>query len=268
MSTSRAALDELREQLRGRLEGESRATVASELLAVAALLGRESALRATLSDPSAAADAKAGLVDTLLGGRLSPVALDTTRAAVRARWSRAADLPDAVEALGAEAAFAEAEATGALDRVEEELFRFSRTVVGEAQLRRALSGGTLPVEGRVALLRDLLGQRASPVTAQLLEHVVGSLRGRRLEEALDTLVELAAERRSEVVAEVTVAAPLSAEQETRLGTVLSRIYGRAVRLQVEVDPSVLGGVVVRVGDEVVDGSVLHRLDQARRAFSK
>nr|WP_231126531.1 F0F1 ATP synthase subunit delta [Motilibacter aurantiacus] len=268
MSTSRAALEQLREQLQGRLPGEDRATASRELLAVAALLGRETALRATLSDPSADADAKAGLVDALLGGRLGPVALDTTRAAARSRWSRAADLPDALEALGAEAAFAEAESAGTLDRVEEELFRFSRLVVGEAQLRRTLSGGTLPVEGRVALVRDLLGSRSTPTTTALLEHVVGSLRGRRIEEALDTLVELAAARRSEVVAEATVAAPLTAEQEARLTAVLARIYGRAVRLQVEVDPSVLGGVVVRVGDEVVDGTVLHRLDQARRAFTR
>jgi F-type H+-transporting ATPase subunit delta len=123
----------------------------------------------------------------------------------------------------------------------------------------------VPLEARRRLLQTLFGERVDAITLRLLEHVVGSLRGRRLETALEQLVALAAVRRAETVAEATVAAPLTAQQEERLVSILERIYRTRIRVQVRVDPDVLGGVVVRVGDEVVDGTILHRIEQARRA---
>jgi F-type H+-transporting ATPase subunit delta len=235
-----------------------------ELLAVAALLGHELQLRGSLADPATPEDARAQLARAVLGGRLSDRSVEIVAEAARGRWSRPADLADVLEQLGVEAAFTRAEAEGRLDRIEDELFRVGRLVDAQPDLRRALSDPGVPVEARRSLLRTLRGERVDPTTLALLEHLVGSLRGRRLEAALEQLVSFAAVRRAETLAEVTVAAPLTAEQEQRLVGVLERIYSTRVRVQVQVDPDVLGGVVVRVGDEVVDGTILHRIEQARR----
>lgn len=239
-----------------------------ELLAVAALLDREAALRTSLTDPSAPAAAREGTVHSLLTGRVSAATVELIAAAAAFRWSRSRDLPDALEMLGASAAFAAAERAGTIDTVEDELFRFGRTVTAEPQLRAVLDDPQLARDRKLALVRDLLGSgRVQPLTLALVEHVVASPRGRRLTEALDDFGTLAARRRQELVAEVRVAAVLSSEQERRLGTVLHDVYGRRMRLQIAVDPTVLGGAVVRVGDEVYDGSVSSKLTQARRRFA-
>ena len=119
--------------------------------------------------------------------------------------------------------------------------------------------------GKAAIVRDLLSDRATAATREVLESTVGRLHGQRLDAAIDTLCELAARQRERVVAEVRVAAPLSEEQSRRLAAALSSLKGRTVRLNVAVDPAVLGGVMVTIGDEVIDGTVASRLEQARRA---
>jgi F-type H+-transporting ATPase subunit delta len=249
----------------GGTESQDLQSLSQDLLAVAALLGREPRLRASLTSTGSDPGARAELVQSLLGSRIGPYALELVRQAVQARWSRPGQLVDSLELLGAEAAFSDAEADGRLDRVEEELFRVARTVTAEPQLRTALSDPAVPGEARQALVRDLIGSRADATTTRLVEHVVVSSRGRRVEAVLEQLVELAASRRSEVVAEVTAAIELSAQQEQRLAAALQRVYGTVVRLQVTVDPTLVGGIVVRVGDEVIDGSVVHRLAAARDA---
>lgn len=269
---SRTSLVELHERLAQREVGHAPAEQVDQdsrdLFAVAALLGREPHLRSSLTDPSTPVETKAQIARAVLGGRIGEASLEIVAEAVRSRWSRSADLADALELLGAEATFARAEAAGDLDRVEEELFRVSRLLESDPNLRHTLVDQYLPLEARTGLVRTLLGERADPITTRLVEHLVGSLRGRRLEEALASFMVLAAQRRSETVAEATSAVALTAEQEARLSAVLTRVYGTRIRLQVVLDPTVIGGMVVRVGDEVVDGSVLHRIEQARRAFAR
>jgi F-type H+-transporting ATPase subunit delta len=233
---SRDALARLREEIPQRSDDPQFAGLPDELLAVAALLGREHSLRNALSDAGTPADVRASLVEQLLGGRVSGLAVIVVQQASRARWSRARDLPDALEILAAQAGFLRAEREGTLDAVEDELFRFGRTVEGQAELRGALDSAQLGPDRKVALLRDLLQDRVQPLTFLLLEHVVRSPRGRRVEEAIDDLAQLAAERREEILAEVRVAAPLEADQEQRLAGALRRVYGRAVHLQVTVRP--------------------------------
>ncbi|RZS87103.1 F-type H+-transporting ATPase subunit delta [Motilibacter rhizosphaerae] len=265
---SRVTLAALRERLAAREVGHGSAEQvereSGELLAVAALLGRETHLRSSLADASADPAGRAQLAHAVLDGRVSEQSAEIVAEAARGRWSRPSELADALESLGAEAAFALAESAGTLDRVEDELFRVARLVSSSPDLRRTLSDPGLPLEGRRGLLGQLLGDRVDATTLRLLDHVVGSLRGRQLEDALDDLVALAAVRRTETLAEATVAVALTPEQEQRLAAVLGRVYATQVKLQVVVDPTVLGGVVVRVGDEVIDGSVLHRVEQARQ----
>jgi F-type H+-transporting ATPase subunit delta len=168
----------------------------------------------------------------------------------------------------AQALFAVAEAEGILDEVTEELFRFTRTVEQHPELRQALTDPGLPAERKRAVLEDLLGDRANRHTVNLLEFIVEQGRARELEAIVSELIELAAERRRHVVAEVRTAVPLDADRRERLAGALSEATGKDVELKVIVDESVVGGVVARVGDQVIDGSIRRRLELARESLSE
>lgn len=168
----------------------------------------------------------------------------------------------------AEALFAVAEAEAALDEVSDELFRFARTVQQQPDLRQALTDPQLPSERKRAVIEDLLGDRANPHTVNLLEFIVGQGRARELEAIVDELVQMAAERREHAVAEVRTAVPLDKARRERLAEALARATGKNIEMKVIVDPSVVGGVVARVGDQVIDGSIRRRLELARERMSE
>ncbi|MBI3648296.1 MAG: ATP synthase F1 subunit delta [Actinobacteria bacterium] len=164
----------------------------------------------------------------------------------------------------AQALFSVAEAEGVLAKVEDELFAFAKALEQQAPLRQALTDAALPAENKKGVIRDLLGERAHPVTGNLLGFVVESGRARELGRIVEELARLAAERRQLALAEVRSAVPLSEQQRKRLAAALSRATGRAVEVKVVVDPGVVGGVVARVGDEVFDGSIAARLEDAKQ----
>jgi F-type H+-transporting ATPase subunit delta len=168
----------------------------------------------------------------------------------------------------AEAMFSVAEAEDALETVEDELFDFARLLEGQQDLRDALTDPGLPVERKKALLTDLLGERAGPHTLSLLGFVVEQGRARDLPAIVDQVASLAAERRRAAVAEVRTAIPLDDEHRRRLTEALEGATGKTLELKVVVDPSVIGGVVARVGDQVIDGSVRRRLELARERLSE
>jgi F-type H+-transporting ATPase subunit delta len=266
---SRGALLAAREQLDA-LTDSTRvdpATLAGELAAVTALLHREGTLRRALSDPSKSGEAKADLVRRLIGGQVGGPTLDLLSGMARARWSHPRDLVDAIEELAASADLIDAQRRGALDDVEDELFRFGRILSGTSELRAALAGQVAGGQAKAGLLHALLGGRADPVTERLVTRLVTAPRGRSLEGGLDALSKLAAARRDRMVAEVTSATPLSDRQRQRLGASLARIYGRQVHLNLDVDPEVLGGVRVRIGDELINGAIADRLDEAARRMA-
>jgi F-type H+-transporting ATPase subunit delta len=159
-----------------------------------------------------------------------------------------------------------AQAEGALEKVENELFQFSQLFQDNEQLREKLTDQSLPVEKRQAIVEDLLGQKASPLTVNLISFLVGTGRARELPEIVNRLVERAAAERQREVAEVRTAIPLDDEQRRRLTEALEQSTGKQIELKVIVDPSVLGGVVARVGDTVIDGTVRRRLDQLRESI--
>jgi F-type H+-transporting ATPase subunit delta len=232
------------------------------------LLDREPGLRRALADPARSTDDRAGLLENLLTGKVSAEALDVLRVLVGGRWSTAADLVDAAELLAVQAELSAAEKAGALADVEDELFRFYRVVDGDTRLAGALSDTTAAADRKASLVRDLLGGKATDFTVRLVELAVNGLGGRRFDASLQRLIELTAERRDRQVAYVRVAAPLTDEQEQRLSTRLSGIYSRDISLKVTVDPTIVGGATVQVGDDLYDGSVARRLDQARTALAK
>jgi F-type H+-transporting ATPase subunit delta len=167
-------------------------------------------------------------------------------------------------ALGyARALFSVAEAEGALADVEDELFRFARMGLAEKSLREALTDPALPADRKKAVIAELLGERATPHTVNLLGFIIDQGRARDIVRIVERLVQLAAERREEAVAEIRTAVPLGPGQQRRLADALSEATGRRVELRVLVDPSVLGGVLARVGDQVFDGSIRGRLEEIR-----
>ncbi len=154
-------------------------------------------------------------------------------------------------------------AEGHLADIQDELFRFARTFEGSDELRTALTDPALPRERRIAVVEDLLGGKALQTSAALAAFIVAAGRAGELPAIVDRFVELAAAEQRRAVAEVRSAIELTPEQTDRLREALNRATGKDVEVKVVVDPSVLGGVVARVGDLVIDGSVRHRLEQLR-----
>jgi F-type H+-transporting ATPase subunit delta len=266
---SRDALAEAKAALDARIDRASGADLAqlgSDLFAVERLLASERALRRHLADATVPAAVRTDLADRLLVGKIGRAALDVVSDLVSARWSRPGDLVVALEALGRRAVLGVAEKDGTLDDVEDQLFRFGRILEREPELGALLADRTRPADTRVGLLNTLIRGKVSTVTSTLLEQVVRSPGGRALDLAAEELSELAAAQRDRSVAHVRTAVRLSANQEQRLVESLTRLYGRPISLQVELDPSLLGGLVVRVGGELIDGSVAGRLAAARRTL--
>jgi len=166
----------------------------------------------------------------------------------------------------ASAIFEVAKAEGALDEVEDQLFRFARLLEGSDELRTTLTDAALPPERRQGIVEDLLGGKAEPITTALISFVVGAGRAKDLPAMIDRLVERATAERRHVVAQVRSAVELDQDQRTRLAEALSANLGKEVEIKVIVDPSVLGGLSARVGDTVIDGTVRHRLDQLRESL--
>jgi F-type H+-transporting ATPase subunit delta len=241
--------------------------LADELASVTALLHREVSLRRVLTDPAQPGEAKAELVGRLLGGQVGGTAADLVAGMVRSRWTQPRHLVDALEELANAADLTAAQRAGELDDVEDELFRFGRIVSSNTGLRAALTDRTASKAAKSELLHSLLGGRAKGTTERLVTRLVGAPRGRSLEAGLESLSRLAAERRSRMVAVVTSAVPLSDGQKQRLGATLAKLYGRQMHLNLDVDPAVLGGIQVRVGDELINGTVADRLEDAGRRLA-
>lgn len=242
-------------------------TLGDELFAVVALLDREGALRRALTDPGRSGDDRAALVRTVLSGSVSDTTVDLLMAVVQSRWSSGRDLPDALELLAAEVVVASAERARRLDALEDELFRTSRIVAGSPDLRVALADRSAPVETRVTLIEELLAGKVTDQTARLVRQAVTAPRGRSFDRSLETYAQVAADRRSRLVAHVTAAVPLTEQQQERLGRALASLYGHEIQLNIDVEPGLVGGVRVEIGDEVIDGAMSSRLDEARRGLA-
>lgn len=245
----------------GSLDADGLTRLAGELADVVDLLGREPVLRKHLAEPSDDTEAKTALSD-----RIFATSGEDTRAllrsAVTGRWSATSDYTFAIERLARYALLIVAEKADSIDDVEDELFRFGRLLVAEPKLSALLSDVNAPIEGRLGLLDTVLAGKANETTAALITQTVRLLRGQSAASAVSDLAELAAARRGESVAHVVAATDLSAEQREKLTTVLGRIYDREISTQVEVDPDLLGGLRIAIGDEVIDADIATRLARA------
>ncbi|MBT9254175.1 F0F1 ATP synthase subunit delta [Phycicoccus sp. MAQZ13P-2] len=262
--SSRGAAKASQEALDTALRGGDAGTLAEELFGVTGVVEGNASLRRALADPSREGSAKAGLARSLFGSRLGASTAELVATVAGQRWADERDLGDTLESLAVQAVLAGAESAGRIDRVEDELFRFERIVAADPGLRDTLSSRNTDAEGKAGLVRTLLAAKAAPETVRLVEQAVRTPRGRRLDRVMEAYLELASRRRDELTALVTTAVALSEQQQARLRSALEKHYGKAVALQVVLEPAVMGGIRVQVGDEVVDGTVLRRLDEARR----
>ena len=172
-------------------------------------------------------------------------------------------MPDDVTASYASALLEVAQAEGVAERVEDELFRAARAVEGDRDLRSRITDPGVPLGTKLEVIEDLFGGRTHPHTVAAMVWILAAGHGRALPEIADELARRGAASRSASLAEVRSAVPLEASQRDRLTAALSRSLGRTVELKVVVDPDVVGGLVVRVGDTVIDGSVAKRLETVR-----
>jgi F-type H+-transporting ATPase subunit delta len=239
--------------------------LADDLVAVVKLLSGKPQLTKLLAGQAEDAAPKDRLVDTLFAGKLGAPALEVLTAAVSQRWSVEANLVAALQHVARLALLVRAERNDEGEEVEDQLFRFGRVLDAQPRLSALLSDYTTPAAGRIGLLEQVLQAdgAVNATAAALLAQTIDLLHGQRADDAVVDLAELAVARRGEVVAHVTAAADLSAAQRTRLTDVLSRIYGHPVSVQLHIDPSLLGGLQISVGDEVIDGAISTRLTAAR-----
>ena len=269
-AASREALTQTRSALESALAGVSAgaataaaAQTGAELFTAVEVLDGQRTLRAALADPSAPASVRQALAGQVFSGKVSAETLATINAAAGQDWSTTADLRNSLVLLGRESLLRAADDQNQLDTVEDELFRLGRIVAGNPDLEQSLSDRARPASAKRELLSKLLYGKVTAVTEALATQAVGRLESAPAD-ALNELSELAAARRDKAVAHVRSATALSEAQTERLVETLTRTYGKPVTVHVEVDPELLGGLVVRVGDEVIDGSAAGRLASLRK----
>ncbi|AXH96129.1 F0F1 ATP synthase subunit delta [Ornithinimicrobium avium] len=247
--------------------GADAARLGEDLWAVARAVDASPSLRRNLADPSREAADKAGLAQRLLSGKVGDDVLGVVGVTVGQRWAQPGDVIGALERLGVEAVLTHAQRNGRLAQVEDELFRFGRVVASSSELQGALGDRRADAAARSTLVDRLLSVKAAPESVRLAKQAVSGTRGRRFDHALEAFLEQAAAHQDQVTATVTSAVQLSQEQHDRLARALSTQYGRQVHTQVVIDEDVVGGIRVEIGDEVIDGTVSHRLAEAHRLLT-
>ncbi len=240
--------------------------LAQELFDVVDTLDAQPSLRRALTDPGTPAEDRASLVGALFSGKVSEAAINVVAGAAKLKWPTVGGLAVAVERQGVRAAFSAAQAEGKLDEAEDQLFKLGRLVDADDALKGALGDRRVPLENRQRLLADVVADRVLPVVALLAKRAVVAKK-RTFDLTVEEYLTVASQLRQRAVATVEVARPLTPEQEQRLAAALSKQVGRAVSVHVVLNPTVLGGVRVSLGDEVIEGTVAGRFEDAQRKLS-
>jgi F-type H+-transporting ATPase subunit delta len=248
--------------------------VAKELFGILGTVDSSAGLRRALTDPSRSGDEKSALVKQLFGGKVSADAVEIASGLASSRWASARDIGDALETLAATVVIAVAENKSAvsasgitgLEELENDLFSFIRTVASSHDVQRALSEPQASGAAKIALARKLV-PGASEEAIVLIGQAVSQPRGIKPTKLISRFAEFAAKRQQRWIATVSVIRPLTEAQASRLQAALNALYGRELKINMIVDPALIGGVRIQVGDEVVDASVLARLGQLQRQLA-
>jgi F-type H+-transporting ATPase subunit delta len=267
--SSRASLAALRSSLDqsiSALTGQERERVTRDLFAALSTLDSSVGLRRALTDPSRDSAAKSVLVQEIFGKVISPSALSLLVDLASLRWSKPSDIADALERIAIESLAAGAEAAGQAENLEAEIFAVAGVISSSAELRNNLNLSTYSPEAKSSLLDSIFAPHISDSTKLALSFIATSLRGRKIEHVLNFYGNTIVARKNRSVAHVKSAVALSEEQEAKLSGALEKALGKKVRVAVEVDSSILGGISIRVGDELIDGTVFSRLVNASRSL--
>jgi F-type H+-transporting ATPase subunit delta len=243
--------------------GRADLRVAEDLLAAGRIIGSSKQLRAALADAEADAAQKRKLIEAVFGSKLTADAITLLADLTSNRWSKSVDLLEGIEELG----FRIASESAPDVPIENELFTIGQAVASDAGLELALGSKLNPADSKVQIVDRLLSGKASPQTVAIVNHLVQQPRGGRIGELIRHAADIVAQQRGFGIVTVTTAAPLAATQLDRLVRGLEAQYGRALRVNTIVDPSVIGGVRVQIGDDVIDGSVASRLSTLRQKLA-
>lgn len=263
---SRNSLVTLREQLDGIVADADAAIVSDELFVVVDLLDAQPALRRALTDPARSGADRLSLAAGLLLGKLGAQATGLAGLAASLNWARARDLSDSLETVAVLVSVADADRRGRLDAVEDQLFAFGEAIEDSPSLASALSDPAAPVEAKLGLVGDLL-DGADAATVSLAKRAVSAPRAGTLSETVGDFGRIAADLRRRLVATVRTAVQLNDVQRDRLRTALGRQYGRDIHLNVVVEPDVVGGVSITIGDDLIDGTLRTRVTEATRLLA-
>ncbi len=244
-------------------EAGSAEPIAGQLFAMADAIDESNQLVRLLSDAGRPAEVREHALRALFTDRVGPQALDIAVTAVRQRWSEQNDVLEALERAGVVILLVQADRDGVLDRVEEELFQVSRLIDDTPELSQALSDRRRSGHSRTATMRSLLEGRVHPLVADLAGRAVARDSAERPARRVEDMAHFASSRRQRLLGTVTSARQLDESHLSRLRTILARIYGQDVHLNLAVDPEVVGGLRIQVGDDLYDATVLGRLSRAR-----
>jgi F-type H+-transporting ATPase subunit delta len=248
--------------------------LAKELFGILGMVDSSAGLRRALTDPSRNGDEKSALVRQLVGGKVSADAAEIAGGLASSRWATARDIGDALETLAATVVISVAENKSAvsasgitgLEELENDLFSFNQAVASDHEVQRALSEPQASAAAKTALAEKLV-PGASEEAKVLIRQAVTQPRGIKPTRLVQRFAELAAKRQQRWIATVSVTRPLTQTQLARLQAGLNALYGRELKVNINVDPALIGGIRVQVGDEVLDASVLTRLGQLQRQLA-
>ena len=267
--SSRQSLVIARGALDAAVKGASAATaseISTQLFFATEVFAGKAALRRAITDPSRDVASKSALIKELFGSKIGKEASDLISGVAALRWSASKDVIYVLEQLAIEAEASSANINNELDRLEDELFSASRILLGSAELRSALVGGA-GAEHKAALVTELLTKSASASTVKLVRALVTQRRGRSIEAAFAQYLFGLANRRNRLIAVVRTAAPISDAQKVRLSGAIEKQVGQPIRVNIQVDPTIIGGVSITFADEVIDASISNRLAHAGRALA-
>lgn len=267
--SSRQSLAALRVALDNTLKGASAVDasgLSSELFKALVAIDSSTGLRRALTDSSRDSSSKSDLVSDLFKKSLGGQALALLATVTSLRWSSPSGIADAIEQIAVEAEAAAANLSDSLDRVQSEIFTFSKLLIENPDLRTALSDRAQSAESKQALLKSIFGSKFCVSTNSLLSHSVESRRSRSIEKTVDAYSHAVTARRNRVNAHIKSSIALSDGQAKKLADSLTKQIGQPVHLNIEIDPSILGGISIRFGDEVIDGTISNRLAEASRAL--
>ncbi len=251
------------------VKGASAATsseISTHLFFAAEVFAGNTSLRRAITDPSRELAAKSALIKDLFGSKIGKEASALISDIAALRWSASKDVIYVLEQLAIEAEASAANINNELDRVEDELFSASRSLLGSSELRSALVGGA-GADLKAALVTELLSKKTSESTVKLVRALVTQRRGRSLEAAFADYLFGLANRRNRLIAVVRTAAPITDAQKVRLSGAIEKQVGQPIRVNIQVDPTILGGVSIKFADELIDASISNRLAHAGRALA-